>query len=34
MDMSAAVIEAFAKLHPHNVRTVQPLNGRIVKESH
>ncbi len=26
-------IEAFAKLYPHDVRALQPLNGRVVKES-
>ena len=26
-------IAAFAKLYPHNVRAVQPLNGRVVRES-
>jgi carbonic anhydrase len=33
MEMSAQQIEAFAKLYPHDVRALQPLNGRIVKES-
>src|ERR1700733_1187100 len=31
--VSAEQISAFAKLYPHDVRPVQPLNGRIVKES-
>lgn len=31
--VSAEQIAAFAKLYPHDVRPVQPLNGRIVKES-
>ena len=31
--VSAQQISAFAKLYPHDVRPVQPLNGRIVKES-
>lgn len=26
-------IEAFAKLYPHDVRPLQPLNGRVVQES-
>jgi carbonic anhydrase len=33
VDISAAQIDAFAKLYPHDVRPVQPLNGRIVKGS-
>ena len=33
MDISAEEIKAFAKLYPHDVRPVQPLNGRVVKES-
>jgi carbonic anhydrase len=33
VDISQAQIDAFAKLYPHDVRPVQPLNGRIVKES-
>ncbi len=32
MEISAEEISAFAKLYPHDVRPVQPLNGRIVKE--
>jgi carbonic anhydrase len=31
--ISAQQIEAFAKLYPHDVRAVQPLNGRVVKET-
>lgn len=30
---SAEQIEAFAKLFPHDARPIQPLNGRVVKES-
>lgn len=33
MDVSPAQIAKFAKLYPHDVRPVQPLNGRVVKES-
>jgi carbonic anhydrase len=33
VEISAEQIKAFAKLYPHDVRPVQPLNGRIVKES-
>ena len=33
VEASAAQIEAFAELYPHNVRPIQPLNGRIVSES-
>ena len=33
VEMSAAEIEAFAKLYPHDVRPVQPLNGRVIRES-
>jgi carbonic anhydrase len=33
VNISAEEISAFAKLYPHNVRPVQPLNGRVVKES-
>jgi carbonic anhydrase len=33
MSISAEQIGAFAKLYPHDVRPVQPLNGRVVKES-
>jgi carbonic anhydrase len=33
LEISAQQIEAFAKLYPHDVRPLQPLNGRIVKET-
>jgi carbonic anhydrase len=33
MDISAEEIRDFAKLYPHDVRPLQPLNGRVVKES-
>jgi len=33
MDISPEQIKAFARLYPHDVRPIQPLNGRIVKES-
>jgi carbonic anhydrase len=33
VDVSAEEINAFAKLYPHNVRPLQPLNGRVVTES-
>ena len=33
MDISPEEINAFAKLYPHDVRPVQLLNGRVVKES-
>jgi carbonic anhydrase len=33
LDISAQQISAFAKLYPHDVRPLQPLNGRVVKES-
>jgi carbonic anhydrase len=33
VDISAAQIEAFAKLYPNDVRSLQPLNGRVVNES-
>jgi len=32
VDVSAGQITAFAKLYPHDVRPIQPLNARIVKE--
>jgi carbonic anhydrase len=31
VEVSAAQIAAFAKRYPHDVRPVQPLNGRVVK---
>jgi carbonic anhydrase len=33
LEISASQIRAFAKLYPHDVRPLQPLNGRTVKES-
>ena len=33
VDISAKQIEAFATLYPHDVRPLQPLNGRVVQES-
>jgi carbonic anhydrase len=33
MTISAAQISAFAKLYPHDVRPVQPLNGRLVQQT-
>jgi carbonic anhydrase len=33
MEISTEQINAFAKLYPHDVRPVQPFNGRVVKES-
>ncbi|HEY6291205.1 MAG TPA: carbonic anhydrase family protein [Terriglobia bacterium] len=33
VDISAEQINAFARLYPHDVRPVQPLNGRVVRES-
>jgi carbonic anhydrase len=33
MDISAEDINRFAKLYPHDVRPLQPLNARLVKES-
>jgi len=33
VEISAQQIEAFAKLYPHDVRPLQPLNGRIVQET-
>jgi carbonic anhydrase len=33
VDVSPEQIKAFAKLYPHDVRPLQPLNGRIVKET-
>lgn len=33
VDLSAEEINAFSKLYPHDVRPLQPLNGRIVQES-
>jgi carbonic anhydrase len=33
VDISTEEISAFAKLYPHDVRPIQTLNGRVVKES-
>jgi carbonic anhydrase len=33
VEISAKQIEEFARLYPHDVRPVQPLNGRVVQES-
>jgi carbonic anhydrase len=33
LEISAQQIEAFAKLYPHDVRPLQPLNGRVVQET-
>lgn len=33
MEVSTEQIKTFAKLYPHDVRSLQPLNGRVVKES-
>ena len=33
VEISAEQISAFAKLYPHDVRPIQPLNGRVVRES-
>jgi carbonic anhydrase len=33
VEISAEQVNEFAKLYPHDVRPIQPLNGRIVKES-
>jgi carbonic anhydrase len=33
VEVSAEQIEAFAKLYPHDARPVQPLDGRLVRES-
>ena len=33
MEISAEEIHAFATLYPHDVRPLQPLNGRVVRES-
>ncbi|MGA8030337.1 MAG: carbonic anhydrase family protein [Bryobacteraceae bacterium] len=33
VEISSEEINAFAKVYPHDVRPVQPLNGRVVKES-
>jgi carbonic anhydrase len=33
VEISPAQIAAFAKLYPHDVRPIQPTNGRVIKES-
>ena len=33
VEISPQQIDAFAELYPHDVRPLQPLNGRVVKES-
>jgi carbonic anhydrase len=33
VEMSAEQIKMFAKLYPHDVRPLQPLNGRVVEET-
>jgi carbonic anhydrase len=33
VEISAGQISEFAKLYPHDVRALQPLNGRVVQES-
>jgi carbonic anhydrase len=33
VEISARQIQAFANLYPHDVRPVQPLNGRVVQET-
>jgi carbonic anhydrase len=33
VEVSEGQIQAFARLYPHDVRPLQPLNGRVVKES-
>lgn len=33
VDISAEEINAFAKLYPYDIRPIQPLNGRVVRES-
>lgn len=33
LEISAEQIKAFAKLYPHDVRPLQPLNGRVVQET-
>jgi carbonic anhydrase len=33
VEISSAQVAAFARLYPHDVRPVQPLNGRVVRES-
>jgi carbonic anhydrase len=33
VEISEEQINAFAQLYPHDVRPLQPLNGRVVDES-
>lgn len=33
VEVSTGQINAFAKLYPHDVRPIQPLNGRVVRQS-
>jgi len=33
VEISAAQIATFATRYPHDIRPVQPLNGRVVKAS-
>jgi carbonic anhydrase len=33
LQVSPAQIRAFAEIYPHDVRPIQPLNGRVVQES-
>jgi carbonic anhydrase len=33
IEISAGQIAAFAKFYPMNARPIQPLNGRVVRES-
>jgi len=34
VEVSPAQIRAFARVYPHDVRPLQPLNGRVVRQSH
>jgi carbonic anhydrase len=33
VEIGAAQIKAYARIYPHDVRPLQPLNGRVVQES-
>jgi carbonic anhydrase len=33
VEISPEQIKAFAKLYPHDIRPIQPMNGRIVMET-
>ena len=33
VEVSADEVDAFARLYPHDVRPIQPLNGRVVRQS-